>query len=113
MGLFKKLFGGKEKPYVDENGIYFYARCQHCGTIVRVRADRRNDFSREEDGYVWHKTIVDNKCFRRMQAVVNLNRKFEVSGAELSGGEFVTEAEYNAWLTPPPNQPDDAPETAA
>ncbi len=96
MGFWQKLFGSKEKPYVDETGIYFYARCDHCGTIVRVRANRQSNLSRNNGGFVWHKTIVDNRCFRRMQAVVHFDGRYAITSTELSGGVFVTEEEYKA-----------------
>ncbi|MCA9971956.1 MAG: hypothetical protein KC425_17150 [Anaerolineales bacterium] len=112
MGFLKKLFGGKDKPYVDENGIYFYVRCQNCGTVVRVRADRRNDLSHADGGYEWHKTIVDNKCFRRMETVVQFNHKYEVTHADLRGGDYVTEAEYDAWLNRPTHSEAETTETA-
>lgn len=101
MGFLKKLFGGTEKKpseYVDTRGIYFYVRCDNCGAITRVRADKEYDLARQGDGYVWHKTIVDSRCFRSIPTVVHLNGNFEVENAEITGGEYVTEAEYKAYL---------------
>lgn len=100
MGLFKKLFGGGEKKpseYVDTRGIYFYVRCNNCDTIVKVRADKEYDLSRDGDGYIWHKTIVDSRCFRSIPTVVVLDRNFEIVDAEISGGEYVTEADFLAF----------------
>lgn len=96
MGFLQKLFGGKPKEHVDTAGLYFYARCDHCGTIVRVRANKQSDLSRDNGGFVWHKTIVDNRCFRRMQTVVHFDGRYNVTSAELTGGTYVTEAEYEA-----------------
>ncbi|MCB8923351.1 MAG: hypothetical protein H6662_17320 [Ardenticatenaceae bacterium] len=97
MGFLKKLFGGGEpREYVDKYGIYFYVRCDNCGTIVKVRADRQHDLNSTDDGYEWHKTIVDNRCFRRMETVVHFDRSYNVTNAELSGGTYVTEAEFNS-----------------
>lgn len=105
MGFLKNLFGGKkEKGYVDKTGIYFYAQCGNCGSGVKVRADKNHDLMKEGGGYVWHKTIVDSRCFRRMQAVVYLDEKFEVSNSELSGGEFISAAEYETLQAPRPEQ---------
>jgi hypothetical protein len=99
MGFLKNLFGGKkEKKYVDKTGIYFYAQCDNCGSGVRVRADKQHDLMSSGDGYMWNKTIVDNRCFRRMQAVVQMNRSYQVTHSELSGGKFISEAEYEALL---------------
>ncbi len=95
MGFLKKLFGGgEEKPYVDKNGIYFYAVCDNCKTAVKVRANKSSDLNNNEDGFVWHKTIVDSTCFRPMHAVVQLDRKYKVISEEVENGRFVTEAVY-------------------
>jgi hypothetical protein len=94
MGFLKRLFGGGE--YKDTKGIYFYAQCDNCDTIVRVRADKQYDLNPADGGYVWRKTIVDNRCFRRMQATVYLNRNYEVTQSELENGRFVSEADYQA-----------------
>ena len=96
MGFLKKLFGGNKpnKPYVDEQGLYFYVVCDKCGAKVRVRADKQHDLNQTDSGFVWHKTIVDNKCFRRMEAVVYLNGRYEGTDYELTGGRFITQEEY-------------------
>lgn len=100
MGLFKRLFGGeadKRQPQSDDpQGIYLYVRCDRCGAPVRLRADKQYDLINEPDGYVWHKTVVDNRCFRPMPTVVRFNGKFEVISAEITGGRYITEAEYEA-----------------
>ncbi|MBP6473042.1 MAG: hypothetical protein KBE23_10325 [Chloroflexi bacterium] len=95
MGFFKRLFGSeKTEAYVDKQGVYFYVRCNNCGTIVRLRADKQYDLENNDGGYVWHKTIVDSKCFRPMPAVVILNSSYELENADIQGGQFVTEADY-------------------
>ena len=103
MGFLKKLFGDdqkKDKPYVDKQGIYFFVQCDNCGTIVRVRADKQYDLNREDGGFVWNKTIVDNRCFRRMQAVVYLDGSYHITSQEVSNGRFVTIDEYEAAQKP-------------
>lgn len=99
MGFLKKLFGGGEKKpaeYVDKTGIYFYVQCDNCGQRVKVRADKQHDLLNDGGGYVWHKTIVDSKCFRRMETVVYLDRDYNVTSYDLSGGQFMSAAEYEA-----------------
>ncbi len=101
MSFLKRLFsGGTKAPYVDKNGIYFYAKCDNCGTIVRVRADKQHDLNREGNGFSWHKTIVDSKCFRRMQAVIQFDGGYQISSYELSGGTLVDEAAYQDSMKP-------------
>lgn len=101
MGFLKKIFGGGEKKkteYVDTSGVYFYVRCDNCQAVTRLRADKEYDLSREDSGYVWHKTIVDNRCFRPMTTVVILDSNYNVTNAEIAGGQFVTEEDYLASL---------------
>jgi hypothetical protein len=101
MGFLKKLFGGGEKKageYVDTRGVYFYVRCHHCGMISRLRADKEYDLIREGDGFVWHKTVVDNRCFKPMPTVVTLDKAYQITHAEITGGEYVSQEEYQAWL---------------
>ncbi|MCA9945633.1 MAG: hypothetical protein H6656_10900 [Ardenticatenaceae bacterium] len=99
MGFLKKLFGGGEqspKKYVDKQGVYFYVVCDNCGTRVRVRADKQHDLQNTGSGYEWHKTIVDSRCFRRIQTVVQLDANYQMVNHEISGGRFITEEEYLA-----------------
>lgn len=103
MGFLKKLFGGggdkKSDAYVDKNGIYFYVQVDNLDSRVKVRADRVHDLMQTESGYVWHKTIVDSKYFKRMKAVVHFDQNYTVTDAQLDGGAFITEAEYEAAET--------------
>ena len=115
MSFLKRLFGGqsKEKEYVDKRGIYFYVRCDNCGTCVRVRADKEYDLLREGGGFVWHKTIVDNRCFRPMSTVVYLDGNYQVTSEEISGGHYISQAEYEASLRlPDVSEPTDGEETS-
>ena len=100
MGFLKRLFGGGgEKEYVDTQGIYFYVRCDNCGASVRVRADKQHDLNREDGGFVWHKTIVDSRCFRPIHTVVHLDGNYNVANYELDGGRFISQEEYEADQT--------------
>ena len=95
MGFLRKLFGGGEpKKYVDTQGVYFYVQCDNCGSRVKVRADKQHDLQNTGSGYEWHKTVVDSRCFRRIRTVVQLDGNFQMTSHEISGGRFMTEAEY-------------------
>ncbi|WP_374689608.1 hypothetical protein [Promineifilum sp.] len=103
MGFLKRLLGGADnaKPageYVDTQGIYFYVQCDRCGAGVRLRADKQHDLLNEENGFSWHKTIVDSRCFRPMPTVVTLNAAYEVVAHEITGGHYITKDEYEALL---------------
>lgn len=103
MGLLKKLFGGNAhdgaaKPFKDDQGVYLYVQCDRCGTAIRLRADKQYDLINEGGGYIWHKTIVDNRCFRPMPTVVHLNAAYEMVSHEISGGHYISRDEYEAFL---------------
>jgi hypothetical protein len=107
MGFLKKLFGAqadenRQDAPADPQGIYFYVQCERCGAVVRLRADKQYDLINEGGGYVWHKTIVDNRCFRPMPTVVRLNAAYEVIDAEISGGRYVSREDFEAYLAAPP-----------
>ncbi|RMH00370.1 MAG: hypothetical protein D6706_04030 [Chloroflexi bacterium] len=98
MNFLKKLFPQKNNTPADPNGIYFYVQCNNCGRRLRLRADKQHDLNHdyEQGGYVWHKTIVDDRCFRPMRAVVHLNQRYEITNYTLEGGQFITQSEYEA-----------------
>lgn len=103
MGFLKKILGGAgknqpDKPYTDTQGLYFYVQCDRCGTPVRLRADKQYDLINEGGGYIWHKTIVDNRCFRPMPTVVHLNSAYEMVSHEITGGHYISQEEYEALL---------------
>lgn len=99
MGFLKRLFGGGQKEYVDKDGLYFYVQCDNCGKCVQVRASKQYDLNRQGGGFVWHKTIVDNRCFRPMQTVVYLDSNYTITSHEIEGGHYITEEEYEAAET--------------
>lgn len=99
MNFLKKLFGGGEpQKYVDHDGIYFYVRAKRCNAVVKVRADKKHDLNSVDGGYEWHKTIVDSKCFSRMQAIVQFDGNYKIVHQEITDGEFITAEEYEAAL---------------
>lgn len=102
MGFLKKLFGRNETTlggaYTDKHGLYFHFQCDHCGALVRVRADKQHDLLNEGNGYVWHKTVVDNKCFRRMQTAVSLDAQYAITNYEVKGGQLLSQLQYEALL---------------
>ncbi len=97
MGFLKRIFGGgREQEYVDRDGLYFYVRCDNCGSKVRVRADKKHDLNRTDVGFVWHKTIVDSQCFRQIPVILHLDNQYRVSQEEIEGGRFISQEEYEA-----------------
>jgi hypothetical protein len=81
--------------------LWIYVRCGRCGEAIRVRADRRYDLASEmldpdEPGpaYTMHKDIVGDRCFQRITVDLAFDHRQQISGQQISGGVFLTEAEY-------------------
>jgi len=103
MDLLKRLFGrDDDKKHHDPQGIYLYVECDRCGAQVRVRADKKYDLNRTEDGFTWHKTIVDSKCFQQIPTVVHFDRNYNVVDSEIEGGHYITKEAYEAPAEPEP-----------
>lgn len=101
MGFLKKLFGGGDGPkkIQDKQGIFVYVRSQRCAEgVVRCRIDKQYDLNREGSGYVWHKTIVDSKCFSQMKSVIHFDQNYQIVSADIQGGDLITAEEYEAQL---------------
>lgn len=78
----------------DPEGFFFYVQCDNCGKAVRLRINKQWDLNRSDLGYVWHKTIVDSRCFRPMPTVVHFDSRYNVARAEIQGGHVISMAEY-------------------
>jgi len=96
----KGLFGGGSSSGSagDPYGLPLYFKCKKCGAITRVRVDKRNDLNRDEGPgvFVLRKEVMDNKCFQLMRAEIWLDASYQVVSADVTGGELVTQAEYDA-----------------
>lgn len=91
----KSLFSGGGG---GENSAYWlYVRCRRCGEVIKSRVDLRNDLSMADGGgYVVSKTLVGNQlCFQRVEVTLSFDEQRQLVDREISGGEFVTEEEYN------------------
>ncbi len=74
----------------DKDGFFFHVACNNCDDHLRLRATRSYDLERrEEGGYLWRKTIVDGRCFRKMKATVLFDNSYRVVEKEIEGGRFV------------------------
>ena len=98
MRFLRALFGAGA-PAADE-AIHLYVRCAHCGTIVHVRVDPRNELLLEFDdsgmpaGYRLAKEVMDARCFRLMRADIQYDRTRRERDRSIDGGTFVTREEY-------------------
>ena len=102
---FKQLFqGGKQDDApqqadglveVDKDGFFFHVACDNCNDHLRLRVTRSYDLERlEGGGYLWRKTIVDGRCFRKMEARVQFDSAYWVVEKEIEGGRFVGREEW-------------------
>lgn len=98
MNFLKWLFGGGGAP---ANGIlYLYVRPKMCKEVVQVRVNLTNDASLNEgqDGYILRKTASATRCPFQAEITLHLNNSRAVIEKEISNGEFVSEADYQAYI---------------
>ena len=83
--------------------VWIYVVCRRCGEAIGVRADRRYDLVSEmrdpgESGpaYTLHKDIVGGRCFQRIAVDVAFDHRLQMTERHISGGRWLTEAEYRA-----------------
>ncbi len=99
MNTLRHIFGGGSSGSTgsgDPYGLWYHFRCDRCGSVVRIRADRRNDLNREEGPatYILRKDVMDNTCFQLMHAELWLGDSYSVVTADVSGGKLITQDEY-------------------
>ena len=100
MGLLKRLFGLGDTPGKpesrDQNGIVFYIKVHKCGAIARVRVDRNNDLSLDDDGesYVVRKQVMDNVCYGLAEMEVHYDTNRNETSRHVENGEFVTREDW-------------------
>ena len=96
MNFLKKLFGGTDsgKSSRDPEGLFLYVQCDNCGDKVRLHIYKQQELNRGDSGFVWHKTIIDNRCFRPIPTVVNFDSGYRVVSADIEGGHYITREEY-------------------
>lgn len=82
-----------------------YARCDHCGEVVRVRIDPRWEFVQELDdglaGYTLQKELVGSACNRVITVRMAFDRFYRITAREIEGGQFATRDEFDAYQTGP------------
>jgi hypothetical protein len=99
MDFLKKLFGGMGGAGGDA-GLYYYVRPTGSEEVVRVRINRNNDLSLADDGKTFwvHKVVMGTKSFQRVELDLYFNQNRQLSSSEVSGGDLVKEADYQAWV---------------
>ena len=99
MNILKKLLLGGGASGGDNDGVYFYIRAKRTGEVIQVRLNRFNDLSASdnESGYFTRKVIVGQRSFDRIEAEFYFDKNRSFVSAEVSGGELVDEADYEAY----------------
>ncbi len=100
MNLLKRLFGGASKGGAsahDSSALIYYVRGHKCGAISRLRINRSNDMSRNDDDVLFvRKVVVDSVCYGQVEVELTFDNSYREIGRTIRGGEFVTAAEWQA-----------------
>lgn len=100
MNLLKRLLGSAVNPGAATEGgdaLIYYVKGHKCGAITRVRIDRRNDLSRDDDdNFFVRKTVVDSQCYGRVEIELRFDPRYNEIGRQISGGVFVSREEWEA-----------------
>lgn len=91
----KSMFSGNDGGY-EKNAYWVYVRCKRCGETIKTRIDLRHNLTpRDEGGYITHKTLVGNQlCFERIEVTLIFDEQRQVTGREISRGEFISVEEF-------------------
>ncbi len=74
----------------DDAALIYHLRCRKCGEVVQVRIHKYNDLSLDDDGTRFcHKTVVDSRCYARVQVTLRFDHHYREIAREVQGGEFV------------------------
>ncbi|MGQ9814469.1 MAG: hypothetical protein ACUVR3_04870 [Candidatus Roseilinea sp.] len=101
MEILKRLFGGQGKAARgdDASALLYYVKGNKCGAITRVRIDKYNELSLDDDGesYIARKVVVDNVCYGSVEIELRFDANRNEISRTIEGGTFVTRQEYEAW----------------
>lgn len=106
MNFLKNLFGGAGQASNDE-GLYVYVRPKMCKEILRLRIDMRNNLSRldNDEGFYLRKLASGARCPFQVEVEFFFDNNKRMVRKEITNGEFVTEADYNALYNTPESEP--------
>ena len=88
--------GGWHRSYIEARSRHFDRRLSLPKPVPVVQVDRQHDLNLTEEGYVWHKTIVDSKCFRPIPTVAHFDGKYNMTNFEIDGGHYISKEEYES-----------------
>ena len=95
MNFFKKLFQRTpEQP--KDNGIYINVQCGKCKNVMHVRIDKQYDINSDEEGRVWRKTLVCDRCYQKMRTEILFDQQFGMVSKEITSGSYLSDDEVTA-----------------
>jgi hypothetical protein len=94
MQWLRRLFSAGPAPVTV---LTVTVRCDHCGQLITTRINLLNDLSEldQPDGnvvFVVRKTLVADRCFRRLNTELRFTRDRRFVSAAVSGGTMITPA---------------------
>lgn len=106
MDFLKKLFGGGASNRDD--ALYLYVQPKMCKEIVKVRVDMRNHLSLNDEGngYYVRKIVSGTRCPFQSEIEIFFNRERRITDQNITDGEFVTQADYEALYPPEEDEQD-------
>ena len=103
MGFFKKVASFLSSTPRDMETLGIYVRCDKCGEAIGTRIHLRHDLSpvygegRQGATYFVRKTLVGSRrCFQPIEVELTFDADRKVIAREITGGQFITEEEYEA-----------------
>ena len=91
---------GTRPTTADAYALVFYVRCNRCGEVIHVRADRRWDLLQElgegVTGYSLHKDVRGTRCNALMHMLIRFDGSYKITHQEVDGGRFVSRAEFES-----------------
>jgi len=103
MGFFKKVASFLSATPTEMETLGLYVRCDRCGEAIGTRIHLHHDLSSlyDEGGqggaYFVRKTLVGSKrCFQPIEVELTFDANRKVIAREITGGQFITEEEYQA-----------------
>ncbi len=106
MGFLKKFFSKKMRD-ISVSGspdiLWLYVQCRKCGQKLRLAVNKNTDLEDQykgaeeaEPSYILRKEAMDSKCFTRMLIYMEFDSNKNILSHEVSGGQFISEEEFNA-----------------
>ena len=94
------LLGGGGATKSGDRGVYVYVRPKMCKEILRLRVDPMNNLSESDKGgsYFVRKMATGTRCPFPVEITLYFDGSKRESKREISNGEFVTEADYDAFI---------------